>query len=341
MPDKVRISAHSPFQPLEAVLVGQGVSDDFFDWVKDDRVRSPLRKIVEETQEDLEGIKQACRQFGATVYQADPLPADPDLFSNSTAIPVPPIQPRDVHLTLGNKVYCTSTQKVWNYIYDIVEQDCVVNLFDMVYSDGTPFSGGDTINGASCYRIGNRIIIPNIVDKAMMDFAHGFFKEKGYEVIITNDEGHSDGLMSVLKPGVIVSLVDVINYEKTFPGWDVLHVTDQSWSKIKGWSDFKNKSKGRWWVPGEETNEYLRDFVDTWLQNWVGYVNETVFDVNMFSLCEDVVLVNNHNAQVFDFLEKHKIEPVVCPLRHRYFWDGGIHCFTLDLKRKGEREDYF
>jgi len=28
------------------------------------------------------------------------------------------------------------------------------------------------------------------------------------------------------------------------------------------------------------------------------------------------------------------------PLRHRYFWDGGLHCCSLDLVREGDREDY-
>ena len=47
--NKIKISTHTPFQPLESVLVGQGVSDNFFDWIKDDKIRSPLQKIVEET----------------------------------------------------------------------------------------------------------------------------------------------------------------------------------------------------------------------------------------------------------------------------------------------------
>jgi glycine amidinotransferase len=70
-------------------------------------------------------------------------------------------------------------------------------------------------------------------------------------------------------------------------------------------------------------------------------VEETVFDVNMLSISEELVLVNNYNREVFDFLKKHSIEPIVCPLRHRYFWDGGIHCLTLDLVREGNRENYF
>ena len=69
MSDKIRISTHTPFQPLESVLIGQSVSDDFFDWIKDDKIRTPLQKIVDETREDLEGIKKACIDFGAKVFQ--------------------------------------------------------------------------------------------------------------------------------------------------------------------------------------------------------------------------------------------------------------------------------
>lgn len=341
MPEKVRISTHTPFQPLEAVLIGQGVSDNFFDWIVDDKIVSPLKKIIEETREDLEGIKDVCKQFGADVYQDQPLQPDVELYRNKQAIPVPPIQPRDVHLTLDDKVYCSSTEKVWKYIYDIVDESCIVNLFDLSYTDGRCYKSGDTINGASSYKVGNRIVIPNIVDKDMREFSKTFFTEKGYEVIETQDEGHSDGVMSVLKPGVIVSLLDVVNYQNTFPNWEVLTINDQSWGKVIDWIEFKSKSQGRWWIPGEESNEYLREFVDTWLNDWVGYVDETVFDVNMFSLSEEYVLVNNHNQQVFDYLKKHRIEPIVCPMRHRYFWDGGLHCFTLDLRRKGNRENYF
>jgi hypothetical protein len=35
------------------------------------------------------------------------------------------------------------------------------------------------------------------------------------------------------------------------------------------------------------------------------------------------------------------MEPVYVPWRHRYFWDGGLHCITLDLRRDGTQQDYF
>jgi len=341
MSSKIKISTNSPFQKLEAVLVGQGVNENFFDFIDDDKIRLPLNRIVKETNEDLENIKKVCKQFGAEVFQSAPLKYNEEFFKNSTAVPVPPIQPRDVHLTLGDKVYCTSTEKVWHYIYDIVDETCIMNLFDLAYKDGKPYKGGSMLSGANCYRIGERIIIPNIVDETIRKFSIDFFKNLGYDVVVTNDPGHSDGVMSVLKPGVIVSLIDSVNYKESFPNWEVLYVKDQGWSKVAPWINFKKKSHGRWWVPGEESNEFLLEFVDSWLNKWVGYVEETVFDVNMFSLSEEFVLVNNYNKDIFDFLKKHKIEPIICPFRHRYFWDGGLHCLTLDLRREGKKENYF
>ena len=44
---------------------------------------------------------------------------------------------------------------------------------------------------------------------------------------------------------------------------------------------------------------------------------------------------------MFNFLEKNKINPIVCDLRDKNFWDNGIHCVTQDLYREGKMEDYF
>jgi hypothetical protein len=98
---------------------------------------------------------------------------------------------------------------------------------------------------------------------------------------------------------------------------------------------------GSWWVPGEEDNDDFRWFVEYWLKDWVGYVEESVFDVNVLVLDEHHVCVSTYNKEVFDFLKKHKIEPIIVPWRHRYFWDGGLHCITLDLYREGNQIDYF
>jgi len=154
--------------------------------------------------------------------------------------------------------------------------------------------------------------------------------------------GHTDGNYHPIKPGAILSLYDVQTYSETFPGWDVCYLPDQSWGRVNPFRDLKEKNAGKWWLAGEEDNDEFTHFVETWLQDWVGYVEETVFDVNVLMLDEHHCCVSNpHNEQVNAFLKKHKVEPVHVPWRHRYFWDGGLHCITLDLYREGIQKDYF
>lgn len=167
------------------------------------------------------------------------------------------------------------------------------------------------------------------------------WESEGFEVTITSRGFHSDGCFCVVKPGCIVSLHDIQDYKSEFPNWDVLYLPDQSWEKVSPFLKMKNKVGGRWWLRGEEHNNQLIDFVNTWLNDWVGYVEETVFDVNMLSIDQNTIICNNYNKQVFDHFKKHKVEPVVFNFRHRYFWDGGVHCLTQDLYREGKMEDYF
>ena len=80
------------------------------------------------------------------------------------------------------------------------------------------------------------------------------------------------------------------------------------------------------------------DYVNEWMDDWVTYVEETVFDVNMFVIDEKNVIVNGHNDQVFDAFERRGITPHIVNFRHRYFWDGGLHCITTDISREGEQK---
>ena len=162
-----------------------------------------------------------------------------------------------------------------------------------------------------------------------------------YRNHIVNSGGHSDGTFCPVKPGLIVSLLDIPTYQETFPGWEVVYLPGQSWTAVQPFLDLKEKNRGNFWVPGEEYNDDFTDYVNEWLGNWVGYVEETVFDVNMLVIDEHNVIVNNENDQVFEAFERHGITPHVCNFRHRYFWDGGIHCVTSDLHREGTQQDYF
>lgn len=162
-----------------------------------------------------------------------------------------------------------------------------------------------------------------------------------YRNHIVNTAGHSDGAYCPVVPGLIISLVGIQKYARTFPDWEVVYLPNQSWDAIQPFLDLKNKNKGKWWIPGSEYDTDVVDLVESWLGHWTGYVAETVFDVNMLVVDTKNVIVFNHNDTVFEAFHRHGITPHVSPLRHRYFWDGGIHCVTSDLHREGAMRDYF
>ena len=153
--------------------------------------------------------------------------------------------------------------------------------------------------------------------------------------------GHGDGGFCPVKPGLIVSLAKPKNYKDTFPGWEVVHLQNQSWMAVRPHMINKDKQRSRYFVPGQESNDAFHDYIAEWYDHWVTYVEETVFDVNMLVIDEQNVICNNENEQVFEAFERHGITPHVINFRHRYFWDGGLHCITSDLHRDGTRKDYF
>jgi len=153
--------------------------------------------------------------------------------------------------------------------------------------------------------------------------------------------GHVDGTFCPVTPGLIVSLKDIPTYADTFPGWEVVYLPGQSWDKVRPFLNLKYKNGGKWWVPGEELNDDFTNFVESWLGHWVGFVEETVFDVNMLVIDQKNVVCNNYNEKVFEAFDRYGITPHIINFRHRYFWDGGLHCITSDVHREGVMKDYF
>ena len=158
---------------------------------------------------------------------------------------------------------------------------------------------------------------------------------------IINTGGHSDGTYCPVCPGLIISLNDVPTYAETFPDWEVVYLPNQSWKAVEPFLQLKQINQGKWWIPGFEHDREVINTVEEWLGHWTGYVEETVFDVNMLIIDPKNVIVFNYNKQVFDALERYGITPHIVPFRHRYFWDGGIHCVTTDLHREGTMQDFF
>lgn len=366
------------WDPLRVCVVGRGYPPEFFSWIKVPRVRELFERMAVETEEDFNHIIKKLQEFGVQVLRPE-LEEHHSKDSQGPFHP-PPMNPRDSMIMIGDRFYTTGTdwQKFYPVVKDPSwddypsyhsferhapkwQQDEIAqqhkwhevqfgdhryaNVRQQVKAQGNivTVAPSDMINGAMVSRIGKDLYFSTSAydqdQESLLAMINSEFRHTRNHVV--NTGGHGDGTYCPVCPGLIISLNDVDQYTDTFPGWEVVYLAGQSWDQVKPFLDLKQKNAGRWWIPGFEHDNDVVDVVETWLSHWVGYVEETVFDVNMLIIDPKNVMVFNHNDRVAEALQRYGITPHVVPFRHRYFWDGGIHCVTLDLDRDGEMQDYF
>ncbi len=330
----IPIKGYATFDPLKHCWIGSGFKVEWFSDLpiyKNKKIMDPLKRIAEETEEDYQSLEKILKDAGVETYRSF---LDIDKVKSIKNVFRPPVNPRDHFAVIGDKIYAVGSNS--EGYADVLKQ---IGGKNIVLEPNTPGS----LNTATICRVGKDLwwdLHPDTEQETIEKYTEEW-TNNGFRVHTSNRGYHSDSAFCVVRPGCIVSLYNVQDYKAEFPGWDVLYLPDQSWSKVSPFLDIKAKVGGQWWLKGEEHNDQLIEFVNTWLKDWVGYVEETVFDINMLSLDQNTIICNTYNKDVFDHFKKHKVEPVLFNFRHRYFWDGGVHCITQDLYREGTQEDYF
>lgn len=372
-------NVHQHWDPLKVCAVGRSYPPEFYDYITNKKVRNVFYKIAEETEEDYQKLIDKLESFDIKTLRPSVASnyKDATLLSNGK-IKMPPMYPRDITAMIGDTFYvpapgtkgdlrklidcgkfigedgkvpewgkdilqgkshAQSYYQELEPIISLVEKQGNKILYDYKSIKYTPINtamisriGKDLYFGTElCENTFNVEIYKNSIDKIF----------NNYRCHIVDTQGHYDSVFCPVVPGLIVSLKEVENYSETFPGWEIIYLPNQSFDSIPEFLKLKEKNAGKWWVPGQELNNDFTDYVEKWMNHWVGYVEETVFDVNMLVIDEKNVLCNGYNQQVFDAFSKRGITAHVINMRHRYFWDGGIHCMTSDLHREGIQKDYF
>jgi hypothetical protein len=353
----IPIKGYCTFDPLKISIVGDVFPIEKFKHIKDDKIISPLARVIDETKEDLENLSNTLKKFGVEVYRPDMSRTPDDLSSYRRK---PPQQTRDDMAIVGEGCFVANNLPEYQHIFSQIDSNQMhyperyMDYTDPSFTYKLNIDQSNTpdqqrlLSTSFIHLLGRDIFwgtnTTGWKDSAIIKHHKQLWESQGFRVNIQATEemgGHGDATWCILKPGVIVTLFDIQNYKEKFPGWDILYLEDKYWDQLSPFRTMKKKVGGKWWIQGEEHNDQLINYVESWLGNWVGYCEETVFEVNMLSINPELVLVNNYNENVFNFLKKHKIEPVVCTQRHRWFWDGGVHCLTQDLYREGTMEDYF
>lgn len=288
-------------------------------------------------------------------------------------IPIHPLQVRDDAVVMGNKILITDkTFEVEGYVKKFVEwfgKDQVdltlyngdryfrrteTNFKEHIETTGLNIDFeslskeekdkllSENLLAGFCSpnitRIGKKCLVDLHQTSEALDYLKELYPEFEYGKLILG--GHNDGIFSVLNSNVVIAGPWFKGKEHNFKDWEIIYFNDTRWDDIREWHKIKEQNKGKWWVPGEEDNHDFTKFVEAVLPNWTGFVEETIFDLNCLVLDDKYVVVNSNSKELYSVLNKHNMEPIYCPLRHRFFWDGGWHCLTLDVKRRGGQNDY-
>lgn len=370
---------HQHWDPLKVCVVGRSYPPEFYSWITVPHVRSLFERIAIETEEDYQSIIKKLQEFGVDVLRPE-LPVETFVNGKHVAPPMTPrdhtlMIGNTFYTHFGNVDHlvrlfykpvkddswpdCNTLADFYklplhiqneckeqhNFDQHVLNKGPYTNIVNHIKQQGNTIKtpGNAFINGAMVSRIGKDLYFgtEKYYDdpETIKNYADTEFSN--YRNHVVNTGGHSDGTYCPVCPGLIISLMDVPTYANTYPDWEVVYLPHQSWNAVKPFLNLKKKNRGKWWIPGFEQDQAVVDTVEHWLDHWVGYVEETVFDVNMLIVDPKNVIVFNYNKQVFDALERFGITPHVVPFRHRYFWDGGIHCVTSDIHREGTMQNYF
>lgn len=371
-------SVYNHWDRLKVCAVGRSYPPEFYSFINNPRLRSLFEKIAIETEEDYQGLINKLHEFGVETVRPNVPDIVPEKYYNSgLRIPSPiSMNPRDQMIMIGEEFFIfpyeynirktsgklpdrliddpeglsLDTKNLVNWWHPIMEKiKSAGNLVhDYRYEDGKLFAvlknikvNGITRIGRDLYFGTNDFNVTTVKETIIYSktFVKKYLKNK-YRTHFIETDGHMDGCFTPVVPGLIVSTYDMGNYEKTFPGWEV--VTFPHRLEVVGdWLKLKKKNNGKWWIANSENDDELINFVETWLHDWLGYVEETVFDVNSLVIDEKNVLVTGYNKIAFDAYERHGVTPHIVPMRHRWFWDGGLSCATAELHREGVMQDWF
>jgi len=360
-----QISVHNNWDPLEEIWLGDVWPIHFYDDLKPE-VRDSFYQLTEWSKDDLKVIKQKFEEFGVTVVQPK-IENDKSIYINSKGRLIkPPICPRDYSGVIGNKLFYGSMgfdekSDSFNHIKNLYSKECIVETHDKKYIRDTFKSH---ISGADVVKLGRDIIFDNgpplewqyrvpskqkfrEMKKRYFSLFIYFNEEvvsligNDYRIHLSFTGGHVDSQFMPVRPGLLLATKYWNHYDQIMPGWEKIFLSEPTW--ISEHKKYKLNDMNMRWHVENSTGEF-NDYVEKYCKSWIGNIGETHFEVNIVMIDEKTMFcvdTAQSHMPLFDKLDKAGINIHVLPWRSRTFWDGGLHCITLDVRRTGTLQDYF
>ena len=353
------LNVYNHWDKLKTCIVGRTYGPDFYSFVKDPAVRKSMCVIAEQTEEDLANLCNQLRKFDVTVIRPSVTDNYLDVKYGKKILPAP-LTPRDYTAVIDDKVFMPTpnANELWNTLrgedwpevppVDLLRNGTIsgydnFSIEDLFYLDHTWLTELESL----ARKLGNQIIYDHNVDSAMVqrigdDLYVGNWKPgdpwvtdklatlfPNKQVTLIESHGHLDGRLCIVSPDLIITGSN-IKVNHIFPNHEIFTVRQTA---VKEFGKAKAASIGKWWIPEQLSSSGFQNYIETYLSNWVGEVQESCFDVNMLIVDPRNVFCSTEDPRLFRVLESHGITPHVVPYRHKMFWDGGLHCVTSDLDR--------
>ena len=348
---------YTEYDPLEEIIVGDCYSPGDLDHFFPNQSVLSLNRILEETKQDFDYLADFLSSGGVKVHRPKVIkyPSHIDMGDFDVRFPMAPAVPRDQYKIQGNTIIQTYTSLTDRFFDHLSFYQIFANLFtqdynwisqpappllpfqaeDLWWANGGPYRTKlkDRIlfHTATMFPVGDKIIINsngpgsalgykwlknNLPDFQFIENHGNIFKNFGHidhGFIMVDDETviHS-GLAWVPMALRKLKLIDVEQF-----------------------------------VPKARTEKYMHDYlasggkydlawVDQYLERWRGYNQDVCFDLNVLIIDRNNIVFGRPLPALFEHLKTFGIECHVCEQRHMLFWEGGIHCSTLDVKRRGK-----
>jgi len=350
----MKISTNNHWDPLEEIIVGRAdharvptvdrstmsMSYTNYDIEKIKPLEGKYpQSIIDEANEDMEGLADALRKCGVIVHR-------PEIIDHSVEFSTPEWKttgwyswcPRDLLLPLNDLIIETPSACRARYFetraYHNIMLEAVADGVEWIaapkpiLSDegyqfeniiGTPSLRNlePVFDAPNCVRLGKDILfqISNTGNHLGLQWLKNVLERRGYRVHPAEhvySYAHMDSTIIPLRPGLVLlnsTRVNPDNCPKLFEKWDKIYFEDCVAQGSK--------------IPGGVAP----------CSPYIG--------MNILSVDHNTVICDSTQEPLMRELEKHNINCIPIKFRHAMTLSGGIHCATLDLRRRGTLEDYF
>jgi len=346
------VNTHNDWDPLEEIIVGHAhharvtldrsqhsfsYADKTWDEIKD--MEGPLPDwVIEEANEDIQGLVDVLESMNVKVHRPKIIDWDNEFSTlDWKSKGWYSWCPRDLILPLGDMLIETPSPTRSRYfetrlyddiLYEAFEDDALwfsapkPRLLDDLYDIESDVRGRSTLldkeicfDAPNIVRVGRDLLyqVSNSGNMKGFRWLKRLLEPMGYRLHYSElySYAHFDSTIIPLRPGLVLlngSRVTPDNCPEIFKNWDKIYFDDCIAQGCK--------------VPGYHSP----------CSPYIG--------LNILSVDENTIICDSAQEPLMRELEKYNITSVPVKFRHAMTLAGGIHCTTLDLRRRGTLESY-